>query len=84
MRKLREEEGIASDVDRDEEAGWDNWEVESDDSDSSSDDEGWLDVPDDDKALEFSDSDDDKPKEAPEENPEDRITDLATTKVCSP
>lgn len=83
MRKLREEDGVASDVEMDDEAGWENWEAESDGSESSSDDGEWMNVSDDDKDIVFSDSDDEKEKEAPKENPEDRISAMATTKVLS-
>lgn len=51
------------DFDEDDEAGWDNFEVESDsDSDSDSED-GWMDVSSDgDDDFDISDSDDDAPK----------------------
>lgn len=83
------------DVDEDDEAAWEGWDVESDSSEDSSDDEGWLDVPSDGDDLELSDSDDEKPKPeskdagpdekiagaTPENDEPARISTLATTKV---
>ena len=56
-KQLREEEGIESgDEEEDDEAAWDNWEVESDSSDST---EGWVDVSSDSEDdIEISDSED--------------------------
>lgn len=53
--------GVSDDeiMEEDDEAGWENWDVESD---GGSDSSGWNDVSDDEKDLELSDSDDDAPK----------------------
>ncbi|TCD67655.1 Severe Depolymerization of Actin [Steccherinum ochraceum] len=61
LKRLREEDGAEEgDMDDDDEAGWENWDVESDSSDESSSD-GWMDVDSDgDDDLEVSDSDDDE------------------------
>ena len=47
-------------VDESDEAGWENWDIESAHS-SSNDSSGWEDVISDDEDLEISDSDDEKP-----------------------
>ncbi|KAF9050794.1 hypothetical protein BDZ89DRAFT_1126332 [Hymenopellis radicata] len=56
FQQLRKEDG--EDVDPEAEEDWGNWDVESDDSDSSSESDGWIDVEDDGKDLEVSDSED--------------------------
>ncbi|KAK0197425.1 SDA1-domain-containing protein [Armillaria mellea] len=90
FNKLQED-----DVDMDEagDAGWENWDVESDSSDSDSESEGWIDVDDADDQLVISDSEDEGEKKdgenvkAEEKNSEDvttRISTLATTKILTP
>ncbi|KAI0646751.1 SDA1-domain-containing protein [Trametes meyenii] len=61
LKKLREEDGVASgDEEEDNEAAWEGWDVESD-SDESSD--GWVNVDSDsDEDLEVSDSEDEEDK----------------------
>ncbi len=83
FQQLRKEDG--EDVDPEAEEDWGNWDVESDDSDSSSESDGWIDVEDDGKDLEVSDSEDEDDadkKDAPEEEAP-RISTLATTKASS-
>ncbi len=91
FNKLREED---EDVDMDEagDAGWENWDVESDSSDSDEESEGWIDVDDADDQLVISDSEDEGEKKdgenakAGDKNSEDlatRVSTLATTKVIS-
>ncbi|KAL1302732.1 hypothetical protein AAFC00_003086 [Neodothiora populina] len=69
-RKRRIEKGLDPDVvgsdededddaEADEEAGWNNWDVEDDDSDDSG---GWINVESDGEEIEISDDEDDKPK----------------------
>jgi protein SDA1 len=83
------------DVDEDDEAAWDGWDVETDSSEDSSADEGWINVVSDDEPLEVSDDEDNADeKRAPQtkvkvkadeqslEPPISRISTLATTKVC--
>ncbi|TFK93178.1 SDA1-domain-containing protein [Polyporus arcularius HHB13444] len=62
LKKLREEDGVASGVeDEDDEAAWDGWDVESDSDEESSD--GWQEVDSDsDGDLEISDSEDEDGK----------------------
>ena len=62
-KQMREEEGIESgdEHEEDDDAAWDNWEVESDSSESS---EGWISVSSDsDDDIEISDSEDEKDAE---------------------
>ncbi len=91
FNKLREED---EDVDMDEagDAGWENWDVKSDSSDSDEESEGWIDVDDADDQLVISDSEDEGEKKdgenakAGDKNSEDlatRVSTLATTKVIS-
>jgi protein SDA1 len=61
-KKKRAEEGLGSededeagDLEADEEAGWNNWDAESDDSDDS---EGWINVESDGEDINISDSED--------------------------
>lgn len=71
----------------DDEAGWKNWDVETDSSESDS--EGWVQVSSDGEDLAVSDSEDEKetskakdPNETDKDTQEDnRISTLATTKV---
>ena len=57
-KQLQEEEEAAdSDEEQDPNAGWEEWELESESSDADSG--GWIDVSSDGEALDFSDSDDD-------------------------
>jgi protein SDA1 len=54
-----------SDVEMDEEKGWDDWDVESDDSSEKSSDSGWMNVDSDgDEGFDVSDSDEDKMEKA--------------------
>lgn len=81
-------------MEEDDEAAWENWDVETDSSESES--EGWIDVSSDGEDLEVSDSEDekemssaqagDKAKDASDagqdtQAEENRISTLATTKV---
>ena len=89
MQKLREEDGLNLDGE-DDDAVWQGWDIESNDSDEDSDeDEDWINVDDDeDEPLVISDSEDENEKakndqaspshESP--NPP-RISTLATSKV---
>lgn len=58
LRKLREEDGVASDAEEeeDDEGAWEGWDVEEDSSDESED--GWVNVESDSEDLEISDSED--------------------------
>lgn len=103
-RKRREEKGLNSDDpdsvndELDEEAGWNNWDVEDNDSDDSG---GWINVSDDEGDIVISDSEDETPakkklktktdekaqSEAPAEPAEktiETISKLATTRILSP
>ncbi|KAK0228256.1 SDA1-domain-containing protein [Armillaria fumosa] len=91
FNKLREEEDV--DMDETGDAGWENWDVESDSSDSDSESEGWIDVDDADDQLVISDSEDEGEKKdgenakVDEKNSEDvatRVSTLATTKILTP
>ncbi|PBK96528.1 protein required for actin cytoskeleton organization and cell cycle progression [Armillaria gallica] len=92
FNKLREEDE-AVDMDEAGDAGWENWDVESDSSDSDEESEGWIDVDDADDQLVISDSEDEGEKKdgenakAEEKNSEDaatRVSTLATTKILTP
>lgn len=63
LEKWKEEQGVLDGVDQEaEEAkGWENWDAESDDSDSSG---GWINVESDGEDIEVSDSEDEREKEA--------------------
>ena len=88
MQKLREEDGL--NLDGEDDAVWQGWDIESNDSDEDSDeDEDWINVDDDeDEPLVISDSEEENEKakndratpshESP--NPP-RISTLATSKV---
>jgi protein SDA1 len=85
LQKLREEDGLISDGE-DDDAVWQGWDIESDDSDEDSDeDEDWINVDDEDEPLVISDSEDENEKaktpscESPKNAP--RISTLATSKV---
>lgn len=85
MKQLRKEDGLESD--EDDESKWEGWDLESD-STESSDDEDWIDVDSDSgKDIVFSDSDDGDDKEekrSPSEvqaSQSSRHSMLATTKV---
>lgn len=75
----------------DDEKAWVGWEIESDASDdSSSEEEAWINVDDDENPLEISDSEDEKDATKPSKEEEDamitqaapaRVSTLATTKV---
>ena len=75
--------------DEDDGKAWANWDVESDDSSSDSED-GWMNVDSDgDDKFDVSDSDDEKLPKPPkdEETPKEdtkRVSTLATTKVYMP
>lgn len=60
LEKWKEEQGINSENEaEDEEAGWNNWDAESDDSD---DGEGWINVESDGEDIDISDSEDEREK----------------------
>ncbi|SJL04385.1 related to SDA1-required for normal organization of the actin cytoskeleton and required for passage through Start [Armillaria ostoyae] len=91
FNKLREDEDV--DMDEADDAGWENWDVESDSSDSDEESEGWIDVDDADDQLIISDSEDEGEKKdgenakAEDKNSEDlvtRVSTLATTKILTP
>ncbi|KAJ7582468.1 SDA1-domain-containing protein [Mycena floridula] len=85
LKKLREEDGVMEE-EEDDEAGWNNWEVESDDSSDKSSEDGWINV-DEDEDLNISDSDDEedqKEQVKDESDPALRISTLATTKILTP
>lgn len=86
LEKLRKDE--TGDMEEDDEAAWENWDVETDSSESDA--EGWIDVSSDGEDLEVSDSDGekearpkDKAKDVDETDKDTRISTLATTKVES-
>jgi hypothetical protein len=82
LQKLREEDGV--NLDKDEDAVWQSWDIESDDSDEDSDeDENWINVDEDeDEALVISDSEDENEKAKHDESPNPpRISTWATSKV---
>ena len=84
LEKLR---GEGNEEERDNEAAWQGWELESDSSEDS-DSEGWMNVDSDSEGnLEISDSEDEKEMfmkdgEQEPDHTSDRISTLATTKVC--
>ncbi|KAF9228628.1 protein required for actin cytoskeleton organization and cell cycle progression [Gyrodon lividus] len=95
LKKLREEE--TGEIDEDDEAGWQEWDAETDTSESDS--EGWIDVGSDGEDLEVSDSEDEKTGTAAKSGEKDtgldaerkdtqaedsRISTLATTKILTP
>ena len=103
-RKRREDKGLnpddsdSADDELDEEAGWNNWDVEDDESDDSG---GWINVSDDEGNIVISDSEDETPakkklktktdekaqSEAPSESAEktlETISKLATTRILTP
>ncbi|PBK77811.1 actin cytoskeleton organization and cell cycle progression protein [Armillaria solidipes] len=91
FNKLREDEDV--DMDEAGDTGWENWDVESDSSDSDEESEGWIDVDDTDDQLVISDSEDEGEKKdgenakAEDKNSEDlatRVSTLATTKILTP
>ncbi|KAI0085392.1 actin cytoskeleton organization and cell cycle progression protein [Irpex rosettiformis] len=99
LKQLREEDGVLSGDDVDDEAAWEGWDVESDSSSESS--EGWIEVEsDDDDDLQISDSEDEheKPRgdkskiataeavnnQAVEGNEPSRVSSLATAKILTP
>ncbi|KAI0956922.1 hypothetical protein AcW1_005479 [Taiwanofungus camphoratus] len=101
LKKLREEDGAASGEEAEaDEAGWENWDVESDSSEDSSDSDRWVDVESDGDDLDVSDSEDEgerhpdkgKGKAAdeidaqvqPDDNAASRVSSLATTKILTP
>ncbi|KAK6437738.1 Severe Depolymerization of Actin [Oleoguttula sp. CCFEE 5521] len=59
LEKWKEEQGIDSEAD--EEAGWNNWDAESD---SDDDGEGWINVESDGEEIDISDSEDEREKKA--------------------
>jgi hypothetical protein len=80
LRKLRKEDGILSDDDRDDDdAAWVGWDAESTSSGESSD--GWIDVHSDgDPELDISDSEDEHQRVRTRHNSESKselITDVA-------
>ncbi|KAG6910891.1 hypothetical protein DXG01_006574 [Tephrocybe rancida] len=83
LQSLRDEEGVVLDDEEDQEAAWDGWDVESDKSDSDSEDE-WHNVSEDDNDLVISDSEDEAEREQPKSEAPPRISTLATTKILTP
>ncbi|KAG6845041.1 hypothetical protein H0H87_001378 [Tephrocybe sp. NHM501043] len=79
LQSLREEEGVVL-GEEDDEGAWDGWDVESDASDSDSEDE-WHNVSDDEDNIVISDSEDEAEKANPKSEAPPRISTLATTKV---
>jgi protein SDA1 len=59
LEKWKEEQGL--DEEEDEEKGWENWDAQSDSSESSG---GWINVESDGEDIEVSDSEDEMPKSA--------------------
>ncbi|EIN07629.1 protein required for actin cytoskeleton organization and cell cycle progression [Punctularia strigosozonata HHB-11173 SS5] len=97
LQKLREENGDEMDVDVDDSAAWEGWDVETDSSEESSDEEGWLNVESDEEPLEVSDSEDEDMEKAKTVSSADakqddklvedatlRVSTLATTKILTP
>ncbi|KAF8436929.1 protein required for actin cytoskeleton organization and cell cycle progression [Boletus edulis BED1] len=78
LKKLREEE--TGEMEEDDGAGWENWDVETDASESDS--EGWNDVSSDGDDLEISDSEDEA--RANDKDTDNRTSTLATTKILTP
>lgn len=81
------------DEDVDDEKAWDDWDAESDDA--SSEEEGWVNVSDDDADIDLSDSDEEKEKEKKEKKEEDtkdistndqiaQMSTLATERILTP
>jgi protein SDA1 len=62
LEKWKEEQGL--DEEEDEAKGWENWDAESDSSESSA---GWIDVESDGEDIDISDSEDEKPKTSTKE-----------------
>lgn len=60
LKQLREEDGVEGNVEEDDEAAWEGWDVEEDSSDESSD--GWVEVESDSEEIEISDSEDEGDK----------------------
>jgi protein SDA1 len=83
MKKLREEDGVETEDD-DDESKWEGWDVETDSSDSS-DEEDWINVDSDDNDIVVTDSEgEEKPtEESSKAEPSQplRISTLATSKV---
>ncbi|KAN0075314.1 SDA1 domain containing protein [Tylopilus felleus] len=92
LKKLREEE--TGEIE-DDEAGWENWEAETDSSESES--EGWIDVSSEGEDIEMSDSEDEKETSSAQardkakdeagkdtEAQDNRVSTLATTKILTP
>ncbi|QIW96348.1 hypothetical protein AMS68_001866 [Peltaster fructicola] len=91
LEKWKEEQGIESA--EDEANGWNNWDAESDDSESSA---GWVNVESDGEEIDISDSEDEKENKtngATEKQPEaatalkeeeQRMSKLATTRILTP
>ncbi len=83
MKKLREEDGVETEDD-DDESKWEGWDVETDSSDSS-DEEDWINVDSNDNDIVVTDSEDEeKPtEESPkaESSQPLRVSTLATSKV---
>ena len=59
LEKWKQEQGL--DEEEDEAKGWENWDAESDGSESSG---GWINVESDGEDIDISDSDDEKPKQS--------------------
>jgi protein SDA1 len=89
LEKLRAEESYATGGAEDNDAAWEGWDVESESSQESSEDEGWIEVvSDDDDHFNLSDSEDEQPETTKPKTDEpsdavatNRVSTLATTKV---
>ncbi|KAG6861893.1 hypothetical protein C0995_010599 [Termitomyces sp. Mi166 len=81
LQKLCDAEGVVL-GDEEDEGAWDGWDVESDSSDSDSDDE-WINVSDDNNDIVISDSEDEGEKARPKPEAPRRISTLATTKILT-
>lgn len=73
LEKWKEEQGIGSD--EDEEAGWANWDAESDDSDDSG---GWINVESEGEDIDISDSEDEREKQHAKKAAEKKAAEPAT------
>lgn len=82
LEKWKEEQGL--DEEEDEEKGWQKWDAESDDSESSG---GWVNVESEGEEIDISDSEDEKDKEkqnGTEEEAKPTFSKLATTRILTP
>ncbi|KAF9456498.1 protein required for actin cytoskeleton organization and cell cycle progression [Collybia nuda] len=89
LQRLRDEDGVTIYENDEGDAIWEGWDVESDATDESeSESEGWINVEDNDDALNITDSEDESDKplvtQNPDNVPESRVSMLATTKILTP